>query len=792
MDFLKFLSENIVFFDGGTGTLLQNAGLLSGEPTENFNIHNPDELVKIHRAYFDAGSNVVVTNTFGVNGLKYSDSEVQTLVSSAVSNIKKAISLSNGKQEKFTALDIGPLGRLLKPLGDLEFEDAVNAFASAVRAGVTAGVDLIYIETMNDLYETKAAVLAAKENSDLPIVVSNAYGEDCRLMSGATPETTVALLESLGVDVIGVNCSFGPKMLTPIVKKYLEIASVPVLFKPNAGLPEVKDGKTVYSETPKQFAEDILPSVDMGVRCVGGCCGTTPEYIKELKCALSGKKPKNITFNDKTVITSGIKCVEFGETPVLIGERINPTGKKRLKEALKSNDINYILNEGIAQAEKGADVLDVNVGAPEIDEPCLLPATVKELQAVCDLPLQIDTSDFSAMENAMRVYNGKPLVNSVNGKKESMERVFPLVKKYGGAVIALTLDENGIPNTAEERLEIAKRILKRANDFNIDKKDIIFDPLTLTVSADTSAANTTIKSVELINKELNCKTSLGVSNVSFGLPNRSNINSVFFAAALEHGLSAAIINPFSDEIMRTYHTWALIHGKDKNCLSYINFEENHTVLQKTSASEEICDLKTAILKGLKERSFKITEQLLKSKSPLEIINDEIIPALNTVGELFESKKVFLPQLLMSAEAASSAFEVIKYNSTNETPQNAYPIKIILATVKGDIHDIGKNIVKLLLENYGFNVSDLGKDVEPQKIVNTAKELNADLVGLSALMTTTVPAMEETIKLLKLNLPKCKVVVGGAVLTKEFADRIGADRYAKDALETVRYAQEISK
>ncbi len=791
MKFLEFLNKNIVIFDGGTGTLLQQAGLPAGEPTENWSINKPDELIKIHRAYFDAGSNVVITNTFGVNGLKYTTSQIDKFVSSAIENVKKAIKLSDTTQEKFIALDIGPLGRLLKPYGDLEFEDAVNAFAPVIKAGANNGADLIFIETMNDLYETKAAIIAAKENCDLPIVVSNAYSEGNRLLSGASPKTTVTLLESLGADVIGVNCSFGPEMLSSVVQKYLEFSSVPVLFKPNAGLPEVIDGKTVFNETPKKFAHKTIKNVKLGVRCVGGCCGTTPEHIKELSNLIKDFAPIEITPKNDTVVTSGINSVSFDKFPVLIGERINPTGKKRLKEALKSNEINYILNEGISQAEHGANILDVNVGAPEINEREMLPYIVKELQAVCDLPLQIDTSDYSAMEKTMRIYNGKPLVNSVNGKIESMEKVFPLIKKYGGSVIALTLDENGIPNTAEERLNIATKILETANTYGINKKDIIFDPLTLTVSADTSAADTTLKSVELITNKLKCKTSLGVSNVSFGLPNRPNINSVFLNAALEKGLSAAIINPFSEEIMRSFYTWLLIKGKDKNCLNYINFEGNFET-QKSENITETLDLKTAVIKGLKDSSYNLTKDLIKNIDSLEIINSEIIPALNFVGELFESKKIFLPQLLMSAEAASSAFEVIKLAKTSNDNKNAYPIKIILATVKGDIHDIGKNIVKLLLENYGFNVLDLGKDVSPEKILNTAKEINADLIGLSALMTTTVPAMEDTIKLIKENLPKCKIVVGGAVLTKDYAKKIGADKYSKDALETVRYAQKISK
>jgi len=794
MTIKEYLKNNILYLDGGTGTLLQAAGLKAGEVTESWNLSHPDELVKIHKAYFDSGSNVVATNTFGVNTLKYSAEEVEKNVISAVENAKKARTLSTGKQEKFIALDVGPLGRLLKPIGDLDFEDAVKAFSTSIKVGAKAGVDLIFIETMNDSLETKAALLAAKENSDLPVFVSNAYGEDGRLMSGASPEVMVAMLESMGAAAIGVNCSLGPNALAPIVEKYLELSSIPIICKPNAGLPRVENGKTVFDVTPKDFANQMETLAKKGALVLGGCCGTTPEYIKELVAATKDIKAKEPTKKQKTVISSGTKTVDFDNIPVLIGERINPTGKKRLKQALAEKDLTFIIGEGIKQAECGANVLDVNVGAPDIDEKEMLHTVSEELQSVCDLPLQLDSADPIAMEKALRVYNGKALINSVNGKEESMKAVFPLVKKYGGTVIALTLDESGIPSTARGRVEIAKRIIDKAKEYGIDKKDIVFDPLTLTVSAEKDAANVTLEALREIRYTLGCHTSLGVSNVSFGLPNRAGINSVFFTMALENGLSAAIMNPFSAEMMNSYYSFRALRARDENCLDFIGFansnEKDSTATIPTNSDSSVADtLKDAVIKGLKEKSAKIASEMLKTCEPLSLVSEEIIPALNEVGESFEKRQVFLPQLLMSAEAAGSAFEVIKASYTDKSAKNTEN-KVILATVKGDIHDIGKNIVKLLLENYGFNVYDLGRDVDPKTILETALKENIKIIGLSALMTTTVPAMEETVKLVHEKAPFAKVVVGGAVLTKDYAEKIGADFYSATAMDTVRYAQSI--
>ncbi|MBR3788805.1 MAG: homocysteine S-methyltransferase family protein, partial [Clostridia bacterium] len=761
-------------------------------------ISHPEIITDIHKSYFNSGSNVVCTNTFGANSLKFNDSELEEIIKSAIFNAKKAKELSDTTHEKFIALDIGPTGKLLKPLGDLDFEDAVSVFSKTVKLGVKYGVDLVLIETMNDSYETKAALLAVKENCDLPVLVSNAYNEDGKLMTGASPAAMVALLEGMGATAIGANCSLGPKQLTKVAEELLENASVPVILKPNAGLPEIVDGKTKFNVTPEEFAEDVTKLIKKGLRVIGGCCGTTPDYIKALTKKSKDLKPLEIENKNLTVVSSYTKAIKFLNSPILIGERINPTGKKRFKQALIENDISYILNEGVSQQEKGVHILDVNVGLPDIDENTMLKTAVCELQAVIDLPLQIDTADVTAMENALRIYNGKALINSVNGKKESMKAIFPLVKKYGGVVVALTLDENGIPETAEGRVEIAKNILKAAKEYGIEKNNIIFDTLAMTISADQKAANETLKALNIIKNELGCHTSLGVSNVSFGLPNRDVINSVFFALALENGLSGAIMNPYSAEMMKTYYTFKALKGLDENCANYISVAENFssTVIDNKKEASAISEnssseLMTAVIKGFKEKAGEITKELLKTKAPLDIVNNEIIPALNEVGIGYENKTIYLPQLLMSAEAAKSSFEVIKEFMSNGEKADSKG-KVIIATVKGDIHDIGKNIVKLLLENYGFDVIDLGKDVPPETVAQKAIDTNAKLVGLSALMTTTVPAMEETIKLLKEKAPWCKVVVGGAVLTQEYADKIGADKYAKDAMETVRFAEEIFK
>lgn len=794
MNFKEYLKNNIVYLDGGMGTLLQAQGLRPGEHPERWNLSHSDVITNIHKTYFDAGSNVVCTNTFGANVLKFADDELEKIIMAAVFNAKAAREQSASKREKFIALDIGPSGKLLKPLGDLDFEVAVNVFAKTVKLGVKYGVDLIIIETMNDSYETKAALLAAKENSNLPVIVSNAYGEDGKLMTGATPAAMVALLEGMGVDALGANCSLGPRQLRGVAGELLKYASVPVILKPNAGLPKSVDGKTVFDVTANDFSDEVAELVKQGIRVVGGCCGTTPEYIETLYQKTCDIAPMPIQNKNITMISSYTHAVEFGEEPILIGERINPTGKKRFKQALIDNDVDYILSEGVNQQEKGVHILDVNVGLPDIDETKMLENAVCELQAIIDLPLQIDTANVTAMETALRRYNGKAMVNSVNGKFESMKTVFPLVKKYGGVVVALTLDENGIPETAEGRVKIAEKILDTAAKYGIEKKNIVFDTLAMTISADNKAAIATLDALKTIKNVLGCHTSLGVSNISFGLPNRDVVNGTFFALALENGLSAAIMNPYSADMMKTYYTYRALKGMDDNCAAYIGASDlftviapNKTAKTKKTAEEYSSELQYAIIKGFKDKSAELTKALLSSVAPLEIVNNEIIPALNTVGKGFEEKTVYLPQLLMSAESAKSAFEIIK-GFMADGEKAADKGVFVIATVRGDIHDIGKNIVKLLLENYGFNVVDLGKDVPPEEIVQKVVDLHAHLVGLSALMTTTVPAMEETIKQLKIKAPWCKIVVGGAVLTQEYADKIGADKYAKDAMETVRYAE----
>lgn len=786
MNLRDFIKNNIVYLDGGMGTLLQKSGLQPGELPERWNISHPEVIKEIHKSYYDSGSNIVNTNTFGANSLKFGTDELSEIIYHAVKNADEARKASSGKQEKFIALDVGPTGKLLKPLGDLDFEDAVKAFAEVISLGVKYGVDLITIETMNDSYETKAAVLAAKENSDLPIIVTNAYGENGRLMTGADPAVMAAMLEGMGVDAIGANCSLGPKQLMGVMDELLKYCSVPVAFKPNAGLPK-SDGKvTYYDVDAEEFAQDIKLAVANGVRIVGGCCGTTPEYIKKVCELTRDMRPKEIEKKTYSVCTSYNKAVFFGEKPILIGERINPTGKKRFKQALLENDIGYILQEAVNQQAKGVHVLDVNVGLPGIDEAQMLTNSVCELQCVTDLPLQIDSSDPVAMESALRRYNGKAMINSVNGKEENLNAIFPLVKKYGGFVVALTLDEKGIPSTVDGRMKIARKILLTAALYGINKKDIIFDPLAMTVSADKMSAVTTLETVKKITEQLGCNTSLGVSNVSFGLPSRDLVNAAFFTTAMENGLSAAIMNPYSERMMEAYYSFNVVKGLDENCMDFINFASRQEV-QPTAKQESSLTLKEAIEKGLKEKANEITTAMLGNSAPLDIVNTHVIPALDNVGKRFEEKKLFLPQLLMSAEAAKASFEVIKATMSADG-SSVKKGSIVIATVHGDIHDIGKNIVKLLLENYGYNVIDLGKNVPPETVLRAVTDNHAPLVGLSALMTTTVPAMEETVKLIKENAPWCKTVVGGAVLTQDYADKIGADKYAADAMETVRYTE----
>lgn len=782
MKITEYIKNNTVILDGGMGTLLQASGLKAGELPEEWNITHPEVVRGIHRGYLDAGSNVISTNTFGANSLKFSDDQLDLIISAAVDNARRAIDESKGDRLKWVALDVGPTGRMLKPIGDLDFDDAVEIFAETVRLGVKHGVDLIFIETMADSYETKAALLAAKENSDLPVFVSNAYGEDGKLMTGADPRAMIALLEGMGADAIGVNCSLGPRALYPIVEEYLKYSSLPVILKPNAGLPRSEKGKTVYDLSPSDFASQVARLVNRGVRAVGGCCGTTPEYICALCDLVKDTTPLPLEKKNITLVSSYTHAHEIGECPTLIGERINPTGKPKFREAVKSGNIDYILREAIGQQDRGAHILDVNLGIPGIDEAAVLTDALCRIQEICDLPLQIDTADPVAMERALRRYNGKAMINSVNGKEQSMKDIFPLAKKYGGAVVCLTLDENGIPDTAEGRFNVARKIYDEALRHGIEPKDLIFDPLAMAVSADKNAARETLLAVKYIRERLGCHTSLGISNVSFGLPSREIINANFFTLALSAGLSAAIINPYSDEIMMAYQSYLALSGEEGGILSYISSVTESADKDQSVGADS---LKDSIVKGLRDRTAQLIKEELAHRAPIDILNEDIIPALDMVGKGYEEKKIYLPGLLMSAEAAGVAFEAIK--EVMPKGDGVTKRRIVLATVKGDIHDIGKNIVKMLLENYGFDVTDLGKDVSPEKIADAVVSLDAELLGLSALMTTTLPAMEETVRLVRKIAPKCKIMVGGAVLNEVYAKEIGADFYGKDAMDAVKYA-----
>ena len=795
MDIREELGRRIIFFDGGLGSLLQERGLKPGELPETWNLTRPEVLYDIHRAYLDAGADIILANTFGANGFKYDN--LEEIVTAAVVNAKKAVADSGRKA--YVALDMGPTGKLLKPMGTLDFEECVSIYADVVRYGAKAGADLILIETMSDTYELKAAVLAAKENSNLPVVATVVFDEHHKMLTGATPEVVVALLEGLRVDAIGMNCGLGPKQMKPIFETMARYASIPLVITPNAGLPRSENGKTVYDVGPEEFAEDMEEIINMGAWMAGGCCGTTPAHIKALTERCSGITPKPLTDKDYTIVTSYSTAVELGGRPVIIGERINPTGKSKFKQALRDNNMEYILEEGVKQADSGAHILDVNVGLPEIDEPAMMRRTVYELQSVLPLPLQIDTTDPVAMEQAMRIYNGKPMINSVNGKEEIMHQIFPLVQKYGGTVVGLALDEAGIPDTAEGRLAVAKKIYDTAAQYGIKPKDIVIDALTMTMSTDNNSANITLDTVREI-KAHGGRTVLGVSNISFGLPQREVINSGFFLIAMQAGLSAGIINPNARAMIQAYDTYCVLGGFDSQCMSYI---EKYAVAEPTPVAQTVTSVKQAgkavtgnlsltdcIVKGLKEQAYKATKEELGTKDTMEIINGELVPALDIVGKGFEKGTVFLPQLLMSAEAAKAGFEAIKEYVSSQGTNQEKKATIVIATVKGDIHDIGKNIVKVLLENYGYDVIDLGKDVPPETVVDKVIETHAPLVGLSALMTTTVVSMEETIKKLHESAPWCKIMVGGAVLTQEYADMIGADFYGKDAMQSVYYAEEL--
>ena len=793
MNLKQRLGRERLFFDGGTGTLLQAQGLKGGELPETWNLLHPERIAALHRAYLEAGSDIICTNTFGANGLKFpagGQFDLEALVKAAVDIARSARAEAGREKDAYIALDLGPTGKLLKPMGELDFEDAVSLYAQVVRIGAAAGADLVLIETMSDGYEAKAAVLAAKENCDLPVIVTTVYGENGKLLTGGTVASTVALLEGLGVDALGVNCGMGPAQMEPIVKELAACASLPIVVNPNAGLPRTEGGKTVFDVGPEEFASVMETLSAYGVHLMGGCCGTTPDHIRALTARCRNLPFVPPTDKGRTVVSSYSRAVEIGKAPVLIGERINPTGKKRFKQALREHDIEYLLNEGFAQEEAGAHILDVNVGLPEIDEPTLLTEAVCAIQAVIPLPLQLDTSDPAAMERAMRRYNGKPMLNSVSGKAESMEAVFPLVRKYGGVVVGLTLDEGGIPDSADGRVAIAKKIRDTAAKYGIPAHDIVIDPLTLTVSSQPDAALVTLEALGRIGPEVGCPTILGVSNVSFGLPQRELVNTAFFTMALQKGLSCAILNPLSAGMMAAYRSYCALTSLDEQCAQYIAaYGGQAAAPAPTSAAGPAAPLDECVLRGLKEGAAEAAKAALEGgAAPLELVDKLLIPALDQVGQGFEKGTLYLPQLLMSAEAAKAAFEVVKAAMAGQPQEKRGTV--VLATVKGDIHDIGKNIVKVLLENYGFQVDDLGRDVSPETIANAAAQPEVRLVGLSALMTTTVVNMEETIRLLRQQAPQVQVAVGGAVLTAEYAKRIGADCYAKDAMATVHFAQQV--
>ncbi len=789
----EMLGRKMIFLDGGMGTMLQSSGLKAGDLPELLNLNSPELITSIHRRYYEAGSNIATANTFGANRCKMQGSghSVEEVITAAISCARAAREQCATGEDRFIAMDIGPIGRLIEPMGDLLFDEAYDIFSEMAVCGENAGADLILIETMGATYEVKAAVLAAHENTSLPVFVTCTFDERGKLFTGADFQAVAALLEGLRVDAFGINCGLGPDELYPVIKSFTEISSLPLIFTPNAGLPKQKDGVTYYDVEPDGFARSMQRAASLGLCVMGGCCGTTPEHIKQMVSLCRDIVPKKPADKGISMISSYTHAVRLGSEPLIVGERINPTGKKRFKEALRNDEISYILGEGIAQQDAGAQILDVNVGMPGIDEPAMLEKTVKKLQAIIDLPLQIDTSDTHAMERALRCYNGKPLINSVNGKEESMRAVFPLVQKYGGAVVGLCLDENGIPPTAEGRLKIAKKIIDTAAEYGIHKNDIVIDGLTLTVSAEPNSANVTLETLRRVKSELGVCTTLGVSNISFGLPKREVINSVFYTAALAAGLDCAIINPKSEAMMNSYYSYRALCGYDEACGDYI--AKYSAVSEDTvQKSDSKMSLKSAIIAGMEEESAKIVRCMLEADNatePMDIIKRELIPALNEVGDGFENGTVFLPQLLMSAEAAKASFDVLKEILAGGGSDEKIG-KVIVATVKDDIHDIGKNIVKVLLENYRFDVLDLGRDVPPEVILENVRKHDIKAVGLSALMTTTVVSMENTIKLLRKETPNVKIFVGGAVLTEDYAMQIGADAYCRDAMASVRYCQKI--
>lgn len=783
----KLLNEKkYIRLDGGTGTMLQKGGLPAGAIPEVCNITEPERIIAVNRAYAQAGADIICANTFGANCIKMAKTGYTSieLIRTGIDNAKKAAEGTSA----LVALDIGPIGQLLEPLGTLKFEEAYDIFRQMVLAGKDA--DVILIETMTDLYEAKAALLAAKENSSKPVLVTMSFEERGRTFTGCSAAAMALTLEGLGADAIGINCSLGPKEIYPIAEEICKWTNLPVIVKPNAGLPDPVTGE--FSVEPVDFAEALSKMAELGVRVFGGCCGTTPEHLMAAYSALdSAAFPETAVKNIPAAVCSASQVVTIDE-PRMIGERINPTGKKRFQQALRENDISYILSQAAEQTDAGADILDVNVGMPGIDEKEMMVRTVKAVQSVTDVPLQLDSTKPEVLEAALRIYNGKAVVNSVNGENASLETILPICKKYGAAVVGLTLDENGIPDTAEGRFAIAKKILAAALKYGIPKQDVYIDCLTLTVSAEQSGAVTTLEALNRVKNELGLKTVLGVSNISFGLPNREAVNRTFLTLALEKGLDLPILNPNIKSMAEAVRAYKVLKCIDKNSVSFIEWYGGDTAPKAASPAPEskTNDLNYALSHGLSEECGRITENLLMELEPMAVVNEMLIPALDKAGAEFEAGKIFLPQLILTAGAAQTAFGVIKEKLAASKGETISKGKIVIATVKGDVHDIGKNIVKVLLENYGYTVIDLGKDVPPETVLEAAIKHEAKLVGLSALMTTTLDAMKDTIALLNEKYPECKTMVGGAVLTPEYAEQIHADRYAKDAKQSVDIAKEF--
>lgn len=777
--------------------MLQAYGLEPGEPPALLAVTNPELITSIHRQYVEAGADILYANTFGTNrykleGYGYSPGQI---IDSAIKAARAAC-----KEDTLVALDVDPLGELLEPMGTLTFEEAYDAFCEVVKQGEASGADLIVIETMTDLYEVKAAVLAAKEQTNLPVMVSMTFEETGRTFTGTSIECMTAVLEGLGVDAVGINCSLGPVEIFPLAEKMCQLTDLPVFVKPNAGLPDPRTG--AYTIGPEEFARAMAEYRHLGIAMAGGCCGTTPDYIARMKAVFAGMERKQRTPSAReSCVCSATNCAAIDHVTV-IGERINPTGKKRLKQALIEEDYDYLLSQAVQQADAGAQVLDVNVGIPDIEEARVLPAVVKKIQAVTDLPLQIDSSDPAAIEAALRVYNGKAIVNSVNGEEKSLSFILPVVKKYGAAVVGLTLDENGIPSKAEDRLAIARRILKRTMDLGIPKKDVFIDCLTLTASAQQAEVKETLKAVRMVKEELGLHTVLGVSNISFGLPCRPLVNRTFLALAMENGLDLPIINPNDEDMMGTIFAFEMLHNRDENARNFIERYHDVSLGTMTRGSDDSGtrsggmpegtenELFHALEKGMKGETVHAVQKLLETKDEMAVVNDYLIPALDKVGQGFEKGTIFLPQMMQAATAAQGGFEVIKERLAASGKAGVSKGQVVIATVKGDIHDIGKNIVKVIMENYGFEMIDLGRDVPAETIVNTVVEKNIRLVGLSALMTTTLKSMEETIAAVRAAAPDCKFLVGGAVLTPDYAEKIGADYYCKDAMKSVEAAKEF--